>query len=379
MSNERSNIDFDLSPFIVIWEVTQSCDLACLHCRADARTCSDPFELTTYQGQNLIDDISEFGSPLLVFTGGDPLKREDIYDLIAHSVKKGLRTTVSPSVTPLLTNESIRRLKEAGISRMAVSLDGSTSEIHDSFRGVKGSFSRTLEVLSECAELGIPLQVNTTVTRYNIGDFDNIAKLISGFNPVLWSVFFLVPTGRGRVEDEPSAEEFEEVFARMYELSKVMPYDIKSTEAPHYRRYVAQARVRESRAGKRTPDVGAERKQDTIGRAPRGINDGKGFVFISHRGEVYPSGFLPLSGGNVKNESIVDIYRSSPLFIEIRDYDRLEGKCGVCEFKNICGGSRARSYAVTGDYMESEPYCVYVPRKYVAGQSDEENANPSEI
>ena len=372
-------IDFSLSPFIVIWEVTQSCDLACLHCRADARTCRDPCELTTYQGRNLIDDIAGFGSPLLVLTGGDPLKREDIYELITCGVEKGLRTTVSPSVTPLLTDESILKLKKAGISRMAVSLDGSTPLVHDAFRGVHGSFRRTIEVLSLCALEGIPIQINTTVTKYNIGDFDNIASLISGFNPALWSVFFLVPTGRGRAADSVSAEEYEEVFAKMYELSKVMPYDIKSTEAPHYRRYAAQAKVRESRSGIRTLDAAAAGKRDAIGRAPRGINDGKGFVFVSHTGEVYPSGFLPLSGGNVKNGSLVDIYRNSPLFREIRDYDMLRGKCGACEFKNICGGSRARAYALTGDYMESEPFCVYVPRGFEAGKSEGESACEAEI
>jgi radical SAM protein len=368
-----------MAPFIVIWEVTQSCDLVCLHCRAGARRCRDPRELTTYQGRNLIDDIAGFGSPLLVLTGGDPLKRDDIYDLISYSVGKGLRTTVSPSVTPLLTDESVRKLRQAGISRLAVSLDGSNPGIHDSFRGVEGSFARTVEILSLCALEGIPIQVNTTVTRYNLDDFENIANLIGGFSPVLWSVFFLVPTGRGRAADSVSAEEYEEVFARMYELSKTVPYDIKSTEAPHYRRYAAQARVRERRAGNCPLDAAAERKRDAIGRAPVGINDGKGFVFISHTGEVYPSGFLPLSGGNVKNESIVDIYRSSPLFREIRDYGRLKGKCGACEFRNICGGSRARAYALTGDYMESEPFCVYVPKGFDIKESGEGSARAAEI
>ncbi|MFI5323373.1 MAG: TIGR04053 family radical SAM/SPASM domain-containing protein [Thermodesulfobacteriota bacterium] len=377
--NERSYIDFDLSPFIVIWEVTQSCDLACLHCRANARTCRDLLELTTCQGYNLLDDIKEFGSPLLVFTGGDPLKREDIFDLIAYGVGKGLRTTVFPSVSQLLTNESIRMLKDAGLSRMAVSLDGSTPELRDSFRGIKGSFARTLEVLSECAAEGIPLQINTTVTKYNVSDFDNIANLISSFKLVLWSVFFLVPSGRGRVEDGLTTEEYESVFERMYEISKVMPYDVKSTEAPHYRRYAAQANAREKRTARCPLVVISKNKQDLIGRAPRGINDGRGFVFISHTGEVYPSGFLLLSGGNVKNESIVAIYRNSPLFIEIRDYDGLKGKCGVCEFKNIWGGLRARSYAVTGDFMESEPYCVNIPKKYEARQSDEASNYPAKI
>lgn len=373
MNGKTKKTNFSQSPFIVIWEVTQSCDLVCLHCRANARTCRDPRELTTYQGKYLIDDIKEFGSPLLVFTGGDPLKRSDIYDLITYSVESGIRTTISPSVTPLLTWNALKRLKDSGISRMAISMDGSTPRIHDSFRGVRGSFARTLAVLNNCGKHDIPLQINTTVTRYNLDDLKNIALLIMAYDPVLWSVFFLVPTGRARIEDEVTAEQYECVFELMFELSKSMPYDVKSTEAPHYRRYVAQRRVKESRQKGRYSGEEVEAQSDAIGRAPRGINDGKGFVFISHTGDVYPSGFLPLSGGNVKNDSIVNIYRKSPLFREIRDYGRLKGKCGACEFKNICGGSRARAYAVSGDYMESEPHCIYMPKKYVAMQSDDKS------
>ncbi|GIW47900.1 MAG: radical SAM protein [Deltaproteobacteria bacterium] len=359
---KRSKFDFSSSPFIVIWEVTQACDLACIHCRAEARPWRDPSELSTEEGYRLIDEISRFDSPLLVLTGGDPVKREDIYELVAYSVKKGLRTTVSPSATPLLTKEAIRRFKEAGVSRIAISLDGSCPDIHDSFRKVRGSFRWTMKAMWDCVQEGIPLQINTTVTRNNFKDLINIAFLIKNFGIVLWSVFFLVPTGRGRKEDEISPEEYETAFHIMYDLSKIMPYDIKSTEAPHYRRVVIQRRRKES-GGHLNPG-GVKNATDSIGRAPLGINDGKGFVFISHTGEVFPSGFLPISAGNVRQKSIVDIYRYSSLFRELRDYSRLKGKCGVCEFKHICGGSRARAFALTGDYMESEPYCVYVPKKY---------------
>jgi radical SAM protein len=364
-----NQVDFSLTPFIVIWEVTQACDLACIHCRAKARPWRDPGELTTEEGYSLIDEVKKFGSPLLVLTGGDPVKREDLYDLIRYSVSKGLRTTVSPSATPLLTVEAIRKFKESGISRIAISLDGSRPEIHDSLRGVKGSFGWTVKAIEDCVEEKIPIQINTTVTKYNSEDLTNIAHLIKDFeNVVLWSVFFLVPTGRGKKQDGISPEEYEAAFNKMYDLSKTMPYDIKSTEAPHYRRLFIQRTLADSRNTKQysTHDRIKVRWPDTIGRASRGINDGNGFVFISHTGEVFPSGFLPISAGNVKQESVVDIYRESALFKELRNYSKLKGKCGVCEFRRVCGGSRARAFAVTGDYLESEPNCVYMPRSYKA-------------
>jgi radical SAM protein len=362
---DLNSIDFNLLPFIVIWELTQACDLACIHCRAEARPWCAPNELTTEEGYRLIDKIKRFGSPLLVLTGGDPVKRKDIYDLISYSVSKELRTTVSPSATPVLTREAIRKFKESGVSRIAISLDGSCKEIHDSFRGVKGSFGWTMRAIWDSVQEEIPLQINTTVTRYNVEDLTNIASLIENFNNVaLWSVFFLVPTGRGKREDEISSEEYEAAFHIMYDLSKTMPYDIKSTEAPHYRRLFIQRMASESRNAKQPPTSNRIKVNmpDAIGRASRGVNDGNGFVFISHTGEVFPSGFLPISAGNIRQESIVDIYRNSPLFRELRDYTKLKGKCGVCEFRQVCGGSRARAFAVTGDYMESEPYCIYIPR-----------------
>ncbi|HEY7535549.1 MAG TPA: TIGR04053 family radical SAM/SPASM domain-containing protein [Thermodesulfobacteriota bacterium] len=364
--SDLGSIDFNLSPFVVIWEVTQACDLACIHCRAKARLWRDPNELTTKEGCRLIDEIKKFGSPLFVFTGGDPVKRMDIYDLIKYSVGKGLRTAVSPSVTPLLTIEAIHKFKESGISRIAISLDGSRQEIHDSFRGIIGGFDWTMGTIENCMNEEIPIQINTTITKYNFEDLTNIALLIKNYNVILWSVFFLVPTGRGKKEDEISQEEYETAFHTMYGLSKIMPYDIKSTEAPHYRRVFIQRMVSESRDTKQAANLDRIKVQipDIIGRAARGVNDGNGFLFISHTGEVFPSGFLPISAGNVRQESIVDIYRNSTLFRELRDYTKLKGKCGVCEFRQVCGGSRARAFAVTGDYMESEPRCVYIPRNY---------------
>ena len=341
----------DQAPFLVIWEVTQACDLACAHCRACALPSRHPLELTTGEGFRLLETVKTFGNPLMVFTGGDPLRRPDLRPLLERSVGLGLRTTVTPSATPLLDAEAIGMFKSAGISRMAVSLDGPDPLSHDGFRRVDESFRRTLFALEEAQRIGLETQVNTTVTRHNRLRLSEIAGIVGRSGARLWSVFFLVTTGRALVQDDLSAEEYEEVFAFLYDLSKTAPFDIKTTEAQHYRRYVAQQRKAEG--ARPTRDA-----QGAISRAA-GINDGKGFVFISHTGEIYPSGFLPVSAGNVRRDSLVDVYRHSPLFLELRDSDHLGGKCGRCEYRNLCGGSRSRAYALTGDWLAEEQRCVY--------------------
>jgi len=362
-------VDFPGSPFLVIWETTRACDLACKHCRAQAVRDRHPSELTTREAMGLLDEIRRFGRPLVVLTGGDPLKRPDTLEIIEYGAGLGLRIGLTPSGTPLMTREILRQLKDAGLARLAVSLDGSRPEIHDAFRGVAGSYDWTLRMLHAARELGLSTQVNTTVSRYNLNDFGDLAALMTGLGIALWSVFFLVPTGRARPEDVASAEEFERVFHAMYDLSRTAPFDIKSTAAPQYRRVILQRQVEERRAGRRhspptplTAGVGFS-LADGVGRA-KGVNDGDGFVFISHTGEIYPSGFLPVSAGNVRTDSIVDVYRDAPLFRELRDRSLLKGKCGVCEYREICGGSRARAYALMGDWLEAEPYCVHVPSAY---------------
>jgi AdoMet-dependent heme synthase len=355
-------IDFNEKPFIAIWEVTQACDLACVHCRACAAPFRAPGELSTREGMQLIDEIAEMEVPLFVLTGGDPLKRPDLYELVTHATNSGLKTSLTPSATPLLTRDAVTALQRCGLARLAVSLDGSSAEIHDSFRGVHGSYERTLDALRWARELGLPTQINTTVTRRNLEDFDRIAALLEGLGIALWSVFFLVPTGRGSLNDLLGPEEFERVFARLDEIARGAPFDIKTTEAQHYRRYVLERRARESRqTGSRKARGPVAVSGDGIGRAPRGINDGKGFVFVSHLGDVFPSGFLPLRGGNVREDSLAEIYRHSPLFVALRDSSKLKGKCGVCEFREICGGSRSRAYAITGDPFAEEPCCNYQP------------------
>jgi radical SAM protein len=363
MNPQIDTIDFDERPFIAIWEVTQACDLACVHCRASAQPERHPLELTTEEGKGLIDQIAMMRVPVFVLTGGDPIKRPDLFELIDHARKAGLRVSLTPSATPLLTRDTVIRLKDAGIARLAISLDGATADTHDAFRGMSGSFIRSLDAIRWANEIGLPVQINTTFSRRNIGEIDAIVALMGTLRITLWSVFFLVPTGRGKLSDLLSAEEFEEVFAKIYRLSKSSTFDIKTTEAQHYRRFVLQQRASERKAGDSRGD--SEKVSDSIGRAPRGLNDGKGFVFISHTGEVFPSGFLPVSAGNIRRRPLSTIYRESPVFLNLRDTSKLEGKCGACEFKEICGGSRARAYALTGNPCGEEPCCVYVPRGYV--------------
>lgn len=381
MSRGRlGRVDFDQSPFLVIWETTRACDLVCKHCRAEAVPSRDPRELSTSEAMRLMDELCRFGRPLFVLTGGDPLKRPDVVELVEYGTRQGLRVAMTPSGTPLMTPEVLARLRRAGLSRLAISLDGSTAAIHDSFRGVDGSYRWTLAMLREARAIGLSTQVNTTVGWHNLEDFDALYALMEELEISLWSVFFLVPTGRARAEDVASAEAFEEVFHTMYDLSRRASFDIKSTAAPQYRRVVVQRQVEERREGSRSgaPDpiqagLGFS-LADGIGRA-RGVNDGDGFVFISHTGEIMPSGFLPISAGNIRRDDLVDVYRSSALFRQLRDRDQLKGKCGVCEYRVICGGSRARAFAVTGDWMEADPFCAHIPRRW----SEEANSCPDPV
>jgi radical SAM protein len=347
-------MNFDQSPLLVIWEVTQACDLACVHCRASAQPERHPNELTTGQGYRLLDEIRSFGEPLMVFTGGDPLKRPDLYDLIRYSVKIGLRTNVTPSATPLLTAEAIEEFQAAGIARMAISLDGPDAATHDDFRGIPGAFDRAMFALRHARDIGLDTQLQTTVTRRNMARLAEVAELAKEVRTRMWSLFFLIVTGRAAEDDDLLAPEYEQVFEFMYELSKTAPFGIKTTEAMHYRRYVAQ-RIK--------AEHGVTENENAKGVAWRtaGVSDGKGFVFVSHTGEIFPSGFLPISGGNVLRDSLTDVYRNSGLFRSLRDTTQREGKCGICEYQKICGGSRSRAYALTGDFLAEDPRCIYQP------------------
>jgi len=348
-------MNFDQAPMLVIWEVTQACDLACVHCRASAQSERSAGELSTEQGYRLLDEIRSFGNPLMVFTGGDPLKRPDLYELIRYSVKIGLRTNVTPSATPLLTAEAIEGFQAAGIARMAISLDGPDAATHDEFRGIPGTFDRAMLALRHARDIGLDTQLQTTVTRRNMGRLAEVAEIAKEVRTKMWSLFFLIVTGRAEEGDDLLAPEYEQVFEFLYELSKTAPFGVKTTEAMHYRRYVAQ-RIKAEHGATENPNA------QGVAWRTAGVSDGKGFVFVSHTGEIFPSGFFPVSGGNVLDDSLTDIYRNSDMFVTLRDTSQRRGKCGICEYRNICGGSRSRAYALSGDFLAEDPRCIYQPR-----------------
>jgi radical SAM protein len=348
-------MNFDQSPLLVIWETTQACDLACVHCRASAQPGRHEDELSTAEALAMLHEIKSFGNPLMVFTGGDPLKRPDLFLLIQRSVELGLRTNVTPSATPLLTNDVIDRFKALGVSRLAMSVDGPDAATHDAFRGVEGTFDRFLEATLHAQRIGLETQIQSTVTRRNRDRLPEMAELVRRIGGRVWSLFFLTTIGRATVDDDLTAEEYEQVFDFLYRTSKTAPYEIKTTEAMHYRRFIAQ-RMKEEGGYRHESDAARN-----VAFRTAGVSDGRGFVFISHRGEIYPSGFLPVKGGNVRYDSLVDVYRNAPLFRQLRDPEQREGKCGCCEYVKICGGSRSRAYALTGNYLAEDPRCTYSP------------------
>jgi AdoMet-dependent heme synthase len=354
--------DFALAPFTIAWEVTRACAYACVHCRADAQHRRDPMELTTQEGYDLIDRLAEFGNPILVFTGGDPMMRRDLVDLIAYAAEKGLRCSLTPTATALPTVERLQRVMEAGIRRIALSLDAPTSETHDAFRQVPGSWERTMRILFNAREVGLSAQVNTTVSRYNRDLLPDMVPFIEQVGAVQWSLFFLVPTGRAQIPWMISAEEHERVFHWLYDLSLTAPFDIKATAAPMYRRVAIERVKAVQNDGAPVTFQGAGfQYADGLHRPKKGVNDGNGFLFISHVGDIMPSGFLPIKAGNVREDDVVSVYRSHPLFLDLRDPDKLKGKCGTCEYRDVCGGQRGRAYGVTGDHLESDPACLYIP------------------
>ena len=349
--------DFARSPFIVIWEVTRACALACIHCRADALARRDPRELSTEEGYRLVDQIVAFGTPypLLVLTGGDPMWRKDLSALVGYASAAGLSVALTPSGTGAATKARLAELKEAGLGRVAVSLDGPDADTHDRFRRVRGSFASTMKIIAAVTALGLPLQINTTVSRVTLPTLHAMAERVGEFPLTLWAVFFLIQTGRGAALDQISPEECEDVLCWLHELSGRVPFGIKTTEAPHFRRVIAQREEARSTPG--TPSI-FRRPQL---RASRAVNDGNGFVFVDHVGQIYPSGFLPMVRGNVRNATLSDVYRHDEVFRQLRDADALKGRCGRCEYREVCGGSRSRAFAATGDAFETDPICAYVP------------------
>lgn len=376
-SIRRPSYDVAERPFILFWEVTRACDLACKHCRAEAAPLPHPEQLSHEEGIALIDQIADFGqpSPLVVMTGGDPMKRADLPELVSYAVSKHLAVALSPSATPLLTAEALAMLKNAGLKVISLSLDGASAATHDTFRGVQGVFDRTLKLWQAALALGLKVQINTTVSRTNLTDLPRIAHLIRLYGAMTWSVFFLVPTGRGSVLEPITAEECEDVMHFLYDVGTAIP--VKTTEGHHFKRVVAERTILDQRGLKAAdflqhgPTYFALRSAlepwpegDKRRRSPMDVNVGRGVVFISHVGKVYPGGFLPLEAGDFREATLQTIYRTSPLFLSLRDTEAYSGRCGQCEFAPICGGSRSRAFGATGDPLAEDPLCAYRPGSF---------------
>ena len=359
-------------PFIVIWEMTRACDLACKHCRAEARPLRDPLELNTREARSLIDEVASFGAPppLFVMTGGDPMKRPDLTELVAYAAARHLPVAFSPSATPLLTRGAITELKAAGLKVLSLSVDGSCPEIHDAFRGIDGVFERTMAAWETAREFGIKVQINTTVSRLNLFDLPRMAHMVRARGAMVWSGFMLVPVGRGAALEQLSADDCEDVMNFLYDVGNAIP--TKTTEGHHFRRVVLERTILERRgiAPESALRLGPTYRmlraalepwpsQGQARRSPMDINAGRGFVFVSHVGTVHPSGFMPIPAGNVRVQTLTEIYRQSPLFNDLRDTARLTGRCGVCEFAVVCGGSRSRAFASSGDALGDDPLCAY--------------------
>jgi AdoMet-dependent heme synthase len=334
-------------PVIIIWEVTRRCALACRHCRAIAQPKRDAGELTRDEVGHVLDQVAEIGPKFFILTGGDPATRPDLLDIVSQATARGLRVAISPSATLRLLNRDFSELRRAGVERMSLSLDGASEESHDKFRGISGTWKWTQKALEKAREVGMEFQINTTFSRTNIGEWDAFENVIREMNPKMWSIFLLVPTGRAQAGEMLDAAETESLWNRLADFQERSGIPVKTTEGPHFRRVL----IERQRTG--------QRKAVPWKFAP--TNDGRGFVFISHRGDIQPSGFLPLTCGNVRTDNLLDVYRDSDVFRALRDSNRLQGKCGRCEYRRICGGSRARAYALTGDYLAEDPCCLHQP------------------
>ena len=347
--------DFARNPMLVYWEMTQACMLACRHCRAEAIPSPHPLELTPIESMGLLAQIAGFGDPLphLILTGGDPLSRKDLFQVIDHARAMGLEVSITPSATPALTPEALNRLRSHGVQSLGLSLDGSTAARHDNVRAVPGCFDRTIDIAREAGRLGLPIQINTLVAQETADDLPAIYELLKTFPVMRWSLFFLISMGRGKALQEVSPGHAEEIMNWVLDLVPQAPFAVKTTEAPSYRRL---ALSRMQRSGKSAAEI----KGSAVYRGFQ-IRDGHGIVFVSNQGDIYPSGFLPLSGGNVRTHSLAEVYRQAPLFQGLHTPQNFHGRCGECQYGCVCGGSRARAFAHTGDALGSDPLCLYQP------------------
>jgi len=373
----RAHLNFDQRPMLVFWEVTRACQLACKHCRASATMDPLPGELTTAEGFTLIDQVAGFGRPfpILVLTGGDCLLRPDLFELVEHANGLGVPVALSPSVTPSLTPAMIERMVTSGVKAVSLSLDGALPATHDGVRGIPGHFEDTIKAITALSEAGLTVQVNTTVMRANLDELADVADLISRAGAHIWEVFFLVQVGRGVATDAISPAEHEDVCHFLYDASQ-HGFIVRTVEAPFFRRVVAGRREGEPAPTTDLYKTMSSRLETLMGPAvgkPRAqtasTRDGKGILFVAYDGEVNPAGFLPMPLGNVRDAPIANIYRDDPLLRQIRAAE-FTGRCGVCEYADLCGGSRARAYAATGDPLGEDSACPYVPFGYAEPEVD---------
>jgi AdoMet-dependent heme synthase len=346
---------FDQAPWLVYWEITRACNLVCRHCRANAQCDYDPNELRYDEGVELLRSIQSFGDlpPHLVITGGDPLKRRDLFNVIAEARQLGIPVSLAPSVTNLMDETLFPILRALGISAISLSLDGVSADHHDDIRGVPGCFDRTLEMVRAAVQSGLAVQINTLVTADTRADLDPMSYLMSELGITRWSLFFLIQVGRGRVLHQLTPDDAEELMEWLAARTPTLPYQVKTTEAPHFRRVLVQRLLERGWTMSQIRELPMTRGF--------GVRDGNGILFVSHTGEISPSGFLPLSAGNVRTDDLVDVYRNGALFRDLRNPNRFRGKCGRCQYRMICGGSRARAYAASGDPLDSDPLCPYQP------------------
>ncbi len=380
-------------PRLIFWEVTKGCNLRCIHCRATATELSSPLDLPTRKALDLIDEIAAYASPILVLSGGEPLFRADIFELAAHATAKGLRVALATNGT-LVTKAIAQKIHDAGVKRVSISLDGANAATHDSFRGIPGAFDAAIRGMKNLQELGMQVQINTTIARHNAAELPAVFELAKSLGADALHTFLLVPVGCGVEIAEKQMvppDEYERILNWFYDKSLEGGIELKATCAPHYFRVMRQRRVADRKAepAKAAPETAIGPTDMTMpgstgislrsqghghpGGHPAGHPDGmnamtkgclagSGVCFISHQGEVYPCGYLPVLAGDLRLQKFADVWERSKIFADLRDTDNLTGKCGHCEFRNICMGCRARAYAASGDYLAEEPFCIYEPK-----------------
>jgi len=350
MVNKQKKLNADLR--MIAWEITRSCNLSCVHCRAAAERGPYEGELTTQECFRFIDEVAAFSKPVLILTGGEPLMREDIFEVASYGTRKGLRVVMAVNGT-LMNPEKAQAAKRAGIQRVSISLDGVTPESHDRFRGVIGAFTGAMEGINYLKEAGLDFQINTTVTKRNLGEIEDILQLAIQLGAAAHHIFLLVPTGRGRelAHEEVTPEEYEQTLTWFAEQEDKVPIQLKATCAPQYYRIVHQRGGAKDRRG----------QGEGLHTFTRGCLGGISFCFLSHQGDVQPCGYLEVIGGNIRVRPFQEIWEEAEVFQQLRDINNLKGKCGGCEYRMVCGGCRARAYSLHGDYLEEEPLCPYEP------------------